>query len=178
MVSATSADTSICIHRYEVHRGSGALRSEAGLEPSKVTWNEAKAACEAAGWRLCRSQEWEDACDGVDGAGGQTYPTKKDRSGPGVCAIGDLSSPVRVPLALTGAFADCRSPAGAMDMMGNLWEWTDPQEKDEAGQWRIDKRGGGHYGAEAVPCSYRSVGSHSPDFEGTIGFRCCVDSQG
>ena len=98
MVSATSAETSLCIHRYEVHRApSGALRSEAGLEPSKVTWNQAKEACEAAGWRLCRSQEWEDACDGVDGAGGQTYPTKKDQSGPGVCAIGDLSSLVLRP---------------------------------------------------------------------------------
>ena len=190
MVGVPAESGSFCIHRYEVHlegqlgnrdQGVGypdgstrvTLRAEKGLSPTLVSWYQAAAACDGVGLHLCTSREWEDACDGQSGAGGAIYPTRNGKASAGVCAIGDLSSLDRISMATSGAYPACRTPTGVYDLMGNLWEWADPGAKTDEGTPIIDKRGGGHYGAEPVPCSYGSVGSHAPSFDGTIGFRCC-----
>ncbi len=195
MVGVVGEKGPFCIHQYEVqvvgalgNRDQGAgfpdgstqgtPQAKKGGTPTLATWYQAFAVCVGAGFSLCTSRQWEDACDGVSGAGGRTYPTKGDKAGPGVCAIGDRSSFEKVPLAKSGAFPACRTSEGVYDLMGNLWEWADPGKKDAAGLPQIDKRGGGHYGAEAVPCTYGSPGSHAPSFDGTIGFRCCVSAHG
>ncbi len=191
MIAVAGPDGPLCIHAFEVHveplqadadvrevlladPSQVRLRSELGLMPTKTTWYRAEAACRAQGFHLCTSREWEDACDGVAGEGGAEYPTADGSYEVGICSFTDVPGEDRQPLMKTGSFRNCHTPTGAYDMAGNLWEWTDPGERDEDNLPRIDKRGGGHYGREPVTCAYSSVGSHAPSFEGTIGFRCCA----
>lgn len=153
----------------------GAPLSEPGQTPTKaITWYQAYGVCAAAGWHLCTSAEWEDACAGPPGAERRAYPTPDGTLARSQCVLGDKSVHLKAPLSPTGSRPECRTPEGVYDLAGNLWEWTDPGLKDEAGLPRIDKRGAAHYSAEPQPCTYDSVGTHAPDFDGTIGFRCCA----
>ncbi len=190
-VMAYSAAGAFCIQPYEVRfegqlgnadqgrdwpDGSTlptALHSAAGLHPTEhLSWYQAAAACKAMGWRLCRSDEWEDACDGQPGPGGAEHPTLDGRISSEICAIRRFTDHHAFE---TGQFADCRTATGIYDLEGNLWEWTDPGRVDDAGRPLIDKRGGGYYSGEWAPCSKAAVGTHPPSFNGTIGFRCCTD---
>ena len=182
-----------CISAYEMHLAAGKLGkkdqgagfpdgstevsrlvSGPGLKPAKTSWYQAFAACKTQGWDLCTSEQWEDACDGVAGPGGSTYPSVDGEFVPGRCSIGDHRVGLEMPLTLTGAMPDCRTDAGVYDLQGNLWEWTDPNMRAEDGKPIVDKRGGGHYGAAPVTCTRNALGQHVPEWDGTIGFRCCV----
>lgn len=191
MAQVEGLDGPFCIHAFEVHveavqQGADVkevlladpsqvrLRSELGLMPTKTTWYRAEAVCKAHGYHLCTSQEWEDACDGVPGEGGAEFPTVDGTYTTGDCSFTELPGEDRRPLVKTGSYRRCHTPTGIYDMAGNLWEWSDPGVRDEANLPQVDKRGGGHYGRDSVGCAYSSVGSHPPNFEGTIGFRCCV----
>jgi len=191
MVPAQGAAGAFCISAYEVEllgeagerdqgvgfpdgSTTGKLRSKPGVVPSRVSWYQAYGACKAQGWHLCTSEEWQDACDGTAGDGGDAYPTPNGKYKPDQCAVGDFVEGVKAQLMMTGSKSDCHTATGIHDMLGNLWEWTDPGGKDATGRPLIDKRGGAHYGAEPVPCLFSSVASHGPAFVGTIGFRCCV----
>jgi formylglycine-generating enzyme required for sulfatase activity len=138
-----------------------------------VNWNDAQAACQAAGGRLCKADEWRDACDGIKGSGGLFYPygNKGQRficNGYGARKEGALP---------TGSMPRCVSKFGAYDMSGNVWEWTD----DSCGSdcWVV--RSGSYFSidADALECSYRFAGSQSfsNNYHGIngIGFRCCRD---
>ncbi|MCB9745535.1 MAG: SUMF1/EgtB/PvdO family nonheme iron enzyme [Alphaproteobacteria bacterium] len=149
--------------------------SAPGQEPSKaISWYQAYGACAAAGWHLCSSAEWEDACAGPPGTAQREYPTPDGALSLQQCVLGDKGVHLKAPLSPTGSRAQCHTPEGVYDLLGNLWEWTDPGQRDAAGLPLIDKRGAAHYSAEPQPCSYGSVGSHAPSFDGTIGFRCCA----
>lgn len=193
MALVKSAAGPFCIHTHEARltgqpgnkdQGPGFpdgsthvyLYASPGELPSKqLSWFQAYGACRDLGWRLCTSAEWEDACDGKPGPGGRTWPTPDGRLRPGQCNLTEHGQPGF--FAPGGSFADCHTPEGVYDLLGNLWEWTDPGLRDETGRPLIDKRGSAHYSAEPQPCSYSSVGTHDPAFDGTIGFRCCADPQ-
>ncbi len=150
-----------------------ALHSAPGLQPTQnISWYQAAAACKAMGWRLCRSDEWEDACDGQPGPGGAAHPTTTGEISSQLCAIRRFQDKWA---SKTGSFPECRTAAGVYDLEGNLWEWTDPGQVGEDGRPLIDKRGGGYYSGEWAPCDKAAVGTHAPSFTGTIGFRCCTD---
>jgi formylglycine-generating enzyme required for sulfatase activity len=191
MVLARGEAGAFCISAYETElvgvRGNldqgvgfpdsstlGKARSRSGVNPTKTSWYQAFAACKVQGWHLCTSSEWEDACDGQPGKGGAAYPTPNGKYSPGQCLMGDFRNGITAPLGKTGERSDCHTATGVHDMLGNLWEWADPGGKDAQGRPLIDKRGGGHYGAEPVGCQYAAVGTHDPAFIGTIGFRCCT----
>ncbi len=191
MVAARGRSGAFCIHAWELHvRHSSRqqapddgnptstgelLLSRPGLIPTRLTWKQASDYCAWAGFHLCTSAEWEDACDGHPGPGGEDYPTVDGGYHTGQCGVSDYREGFRPSLLPTGSYPQCHTATGIYDMLGNLWEWADPQITDEDGTPIIDKRGAAHYSGSPATCAFNSPGSHSIHFKGTIGFRCCSD---
>ena len=89
-----------------------------------LTWNQANAFCVWAGGRLPTEREWEYAARGMDG---RRYPWGKERPAAQLCWDGpgsDLGLGKRRGTCEVGKYAAGASPFGALDMAGNVWEWT------------------------------------------------------
>lgn len=113
-------------------------RSAAGELPNTgVTFDQARLVCantsvldadgvKVGNKRLVRSDEWEDAGDGVWGEGGALYPYGNTWM-EGVCNVPDTSGqPTQESELPAGSMPECVSAFGVYDLIGNLWEWTDP----------------------------------------------------
>ena len=80
--------------------------SVAGAYPSvEMTWFQAQQGCVLVGKHLCSNAEWQAAAAG-------TPDTSTS------CNVSTKS------IELTGSRPKCASNFGAMDMVGNLWEWV------------------------------------------------------
>jgi iron(II)-dependent oxidoreductase len=98
---------------WERDGGGGWLRTAMGrrepVDPKlpviHVSWNEADAFAKWAGKRLPTEPEWEAACAGSD----------RERANLDLLAFG---------CAPAGAYADAAAGCGAVQMLGDVWEWT------------------------------------------------------
>lgn len=147
----------------------------------------ARRACENAGKRLCKPDEWITACKGQRAT---KFPYG-DRYAEGVCNVfreahpavvlyGDASKNHMDPrlnlaegrqgplLRKTGSTPECRSewgPDAIYDMVGNLDEWVD----DEGGAFQ----GGFYARATREGCDARISVHPPPYFDYSLGVRCC-----
>jgi formylglycine-generating enzyme required for sulfatase activity len=149
-----------------------------------VTWvslEDARAYAHWAGKRLPHEWEWQYAAQGMDG---RNYPWGNDWN-PNAVPLPDQGRDLR-PGSDVDAHPKGVSPFGVMDIVGNVWQWTDEYTDDHTSAAIL--RGGSHYQPQGsrwyFPQAYK-LSEHgkyllmapSIDRSGTIGFRCVADSQ-
>ena len=147
-----------------------------------VTWvslADARAYATWAGKRLPHEWEWQYAAQGTDG---RLYPWGNEFDATAVPPQ-EKGRSMRPPTDVD-AYPKGASPCGAMDMVGNVWQWTD-EFIDEHTRAGIVK-GGTYYKPQGsmwyFPNTYK-LNEHgkylliapSKDRAGTLGFRCVVD---
>ncbi len=155
-----------------------------GWAKKPVTWvslEDARAFAAWVGKRLPREWEWQYAAGGTDG---RVFPWGNEWDAAAVAAPDkrrDMRGPSDVDSHPKGA-----GPFGVMDMVGNVWQWTD-EYVDEHTRAAV-VRGGSYYQPQGsgwyFPQAYKLTehGKYllmapSIDRSGTIGFRCVVDAE-
>ena len=156
----------------------------AGWDNKPVTWvsqQDARAYASWAGKRLPHEWEWQYAAQGRDG---RLYPWGNEWNANAVPAP-DKSRSMRGPDAVD-AHPNGGSPFGVMDLVGNVWQWTE-EFVDEHTRAAI-LRGGSYYQPQGsiwyFPQAYKLnehgkllLMSPSMDRSGALGFRCVRDAE-
>ncbi|MCI1778761.1 MAG: formylglycine-generating enzyme family protein [Bacteroidales bacterium] len=153
-----------------------------GTEKEPVTWvslEDTRAYCKWCGKRLPHEWEWQYAAQGTDG---RSYPWGKEfdkNKIPEADSSRIMRKPTDVSMFPAGA-----SPFGVMDLVGNVWQWTD-EYYDEHTRFAVLK-GGSYYKTQTSDWYFPQVRklneygkyllmSPSLDRSATIGFRCVSD---
>ena len=146
-----------------------------------VTWHGAKEACEAAGKRLCRAEEWFAACQGAapkdDNGNGRIFDDRIEGSlypygdvhRPGRCWDGHKRNAYR-PV-YTGEHPACVSRDGVYDLTGNMAEWVG----DTPGKAVLM---GGFYEDRRPSCLTYDPNWGPSQSSIYTGFRCCSGGEG
>ncbi len=178
-VEVTKARYRRCVEAGACSRPIGASSypdsSKADYPISPLSWQQALAYCRWAGKRLPTEAEWEKAARGTDG---RRYPW------------GDEFDPRRVSTDRTygasrvGSWRAGASPYGALDMAGNVWEWTsslykpypyradDGREDLNARGSRVNRGGSWFYGPPHLRTSYRANANEGYRRVDDLGVRC------
>jgi len=123
----------------------------------RVSYDDAEAYCRWAGRQLPTGEQWEKAARGVDG---RTWPWGNQEA---TCELANGSSDCVGDTNRVGSYPAGASPYGALDMAGNVDEWT-----NEIGIHGYPlTRGGGFMGAWGIPAGFGLAGSAYK-----VGFRC------
>jgi len=139
-------------------------RGGEGHPVTGVTFEDALAFCRWAGVRLPTEKEWEKAARGQDG---RIYPWGNEFA-PGLCntAEGRAGSTTPVDRYPNGA-----SPYGALDMVGNVWEWVEGGARGLKGTRGASWQSTGEiYGA-----TFFTVSRDGEDQDTDLGFRVARD---
>ncbi len=154
-----------------------------GWEKKPVTWvsiEDARAFAKWAGRRLPHEWEWQYAAQGTDG---RLYPWGNDWNEahmPPKSKAREMPVPADVDAHPQGA-----SPFGVLDLVGNVWQWTDEYHDEHTRAAAL--RGGSAYLPQTshwyFPQAYQ-LDQHgkyllmapSKDRSAGIGFRCVVDA--
>lgn len=143
--------------------------SEGGLLPwTRVTKGEAAESCERSGYRLCTESEWLLACGGPDHKAqpyGQVFRA-------GWC--NDHKAGTK--LEAGGSREKCVSAYGAVDIVGNAWEWIGDPGNGGEGRYL-----GYSYKVSAIrptanPECDAGLQTGQVEYDrDEVGFRCCKD---
>lgn len=182
--------TEVSVAAYQACEKAGACQAPACTEDGDapesrpnhpvvcVTWEAAKTFCAWAGKRLPTEAEWEKAARGSDGA---TYPWGEGEPSCSRANYVDCGNERQA----VDALPDGKSPYGALNMAGNVYEWVGDWHhaeyyalspaKNPPGPWSGGKkvvRGGAFsYGAGELNAHGRTYDRPVKAYD-QVGFRC------
>jgi sulfatase modifying factor 1 len=173
--------------------------SQPGVFPQGyISGVQAARACEGSGKRLCKADEWRNACMGPKKT---TFPYGNHRE-TGRCNDngrsslrfynpmlddkpehrwmwghgGNMNDPrlnqLDGTLTRTGEREGCTNDYGVYDMVGNLHEWVDDPNGTFQGGYYLDT----HLNGDG--CNYRTTAHPVTHYDYSTGFRCCEDVAG
>ena len=154
-----------------------------GWAEKPVTWvslEDARAYAQWAGKRLPHEWEWQYAAQGTDG---RAYPWGNGW----IDAAAPVPDKSRDPRGPDGTLAHPRgaSPFGVLDLVGNIWQWTDEYVDEHTRSGIL--RGGSYYQPQGslwyFPQAHRNdqhgkylLMAPGKDRSATVGFRCAADA--
>jgi formylglycine-generating enzyme required for sulfatase activity len=144
------------------------------LPRNHMSWTSATKLCEAEGARLCKTREWQFACEGEE-MRPYPYGWERDATTCNVDVMHGLGNVGRLVDHRTPASAHpaCVSPFGVHDMAGNVDEWA-TVEGAPRGQREVMK---GSWWLPGRHACRSFQGGHGAMYAGTeTGARCCKDA--
>jgi formylglycine-generating enzyme required for sulfatase activity len=156
--------------------GSELKPEQANLPIAQVTWRAAQEYSNWAGKQLPSEAMWEKAARGTDA---RWYPWGNEKPDPNIHGVLSLDKALPGPQPV-GSFPKGASPYGALDMAGNVYEWTTdwvepyPNNPEPNGSWGhrfVILRGGSFYHTRHSYRTAKRFGFEPNETYFHVGFR-------